>query len=65
MEKIKEDEEFSKEGNPENGLENFENEFNSKKSDVKKNNEDDLVKFDAYFYFKINDEKEFIFPVKS
>ena len=65
MEKIKEDEEFLKEGNPENGLEDCENEFNSKKSDVKKNNEDDLVKFDAYFYFKINDEKEFIFPVKS
>ena len=65
MDKIKEDKEFFIETNQENELNEFRNEFNSQKLNINKNDEEILVQFDAYFYFKINDEQEYIFPIKS
>ena len=45
----------------------FENEFdfNSKDFGFSKIEEDNSAEFEAYFYFKLNGENEFIFPVKS
>ena len=65
MDKIKEDKEFFIETSQENELNEFRNEFNSQKLNINKNDEEILVQFDAYFYFKINGEKEYIFPIKS
>ena len=45
----------------------FENEFDfhSKNVDFPKREEDNSAEFEAYFYFQLNGENEFIFPVKS
>ena len=45
----------------------FENEFdfNSKDFGFSKREEDNSAEFEAYFYFQLNGENEFIFPVKS
>ena len=39
--------------------------FNSKNVDFSKKEEDNSAEFEAYFYFQLNGENEFIFPVKS
>ena len=39
--------------------------FNSKDFGFSKIEEDNSAEFEAYFYFKLNGENEFIFPVKS
>jgi hypothetical protein len=39
--------------------------FNSKDFGFSKKEEDNSAEFEAYFYFQLNGENEFIFPVKS
>lgn len=62
-----EDDEYFKELNDGNEFDEFENEFdsNSKKLNLTKNNEDKYAKFNAYFYFKLNGNKEYIFQIQS
>ena len=62
-----EDEEYYKELNDGNEFDEFENEFdsNSKKINLAKNNEDKYAKFNPYFYFKLNGNKEYIFQIQS
>jgi hypothetical protein len=62
-----EDEEYYKELNDGNEFDEFENEFdsNSKKINLAKNNEDKYAKFNTYFYFKLNENNEFNFPIQT
>lgn len=67
MDKLKDNEDYFKGINEEKEFDEFEKELDSNIKDLNldKKDENNLVKFDAYFYFKINDEKEYIFPIKS
>lgn len=62
--KSNEEDDEAQEINEENEFEK-EFDFNSKNVDFSKREEDNSAEFDAYFYFKLNGENEFIFPVKS
>jgi hypothetical protein len=59
--------EYFKELNDGNEYDEFENEFDydSKNLNLAKNNEDKYAKFNTYFYFKLNENNEFIFPIQS
>jgi hypothetical protein len=59
--------EYFKELNDGNEYDEFENEFDydSKNLNLAKNNEDKYAKFNTNFYFKLNENNEFIFPIQS
>jgi len=61
------DDEYLKELEDGNEFDEFENEFdcNSKKLNSSKGSEDNYAKFSTYFYFKLNENSEFIFPIQS
>ena len=67
MDKLKDNEDYFKGINEEKEFDEFEKELdsNSKDLNLDKKDENNFVKFDAYFYFKINEENEFIFPIQS
>ena len=67
MNKLKDNEDYFKGINEEKEYDEFEKELdsNSKDLNLDKKDENNFVKFDAYFYFKINEENEFIFPIQS
>ena len=61
------DEEYLKELDDGNEFDEFENElnFDSKKLNSAKNDVNNFAKFNTYFYFKLNENKDFIFPIQS
>ena len=62
-----EDDDYFKELNDGNEFDEFENEFdsNSKRLNLAKNNEDKYAKYNVYFYFKLDGNKEYIFQIQS
>ena len=62
-----EDDEYFKELNDGNEHDEFENEldYNSKKLNIDKKNVDKYIKFNTYFYFKLDENNEYIFPIQS
>ena len=62
--KSNEEDDDSQEITEENEFEDEFN-FNSNNVDFSKKEEDNSAEFEAYFYFQLNGENEFIFPVKS
>lgn len=62
-----EDDEYFKELNDGNEFDEFENELycNSKKLNLDKKNVDKYFKFNIYFYFKLDENNEYIFPIQS
>lgn len=64
-----EDDDYFKELNEEYKFDEFEDgdeyNFNLKNENLVKNDEDSHVKYNTYFYFKLNKDKEFIFPIQS
>ena len=62
-----EDNDYLKELNEGNEFDEFEDEynFNLKNVNLVKNNEDSYAQYNTYFYFKLNKDKEFIFPIQS
>jgi len=62
-----EDDEYFKDLNDGNEFDEFENELdcNSKKLNLDKKNVDKYFKFNIYFYFKLDENNEYIFPIQS
>ena len=62
-----EDDEYFKELNDGNEFDEFENELdcNSQKLNLDKKNVDKYFKFNIYFYFKLDENNEYIFPIQS
>ena len=62
-----EDDEYFKELNDGNEFDEFENELdcNSKKLYLDKKIVDKYIKFNIYFYFKLDENNEYIFPIQS
>ena len=61
-----EDDDYFKELNEGNEFDEFENEYDFNLNvNLVKNNENNYTKYNAYFYFKLNEDKEFIFPIQS
>ncbi len=61
------DDDYLKELNEGNEFDEFENEydFNLNNVHLVKQNEDRYAQYNTYFYFKLNKDKEFIFPIQS
>lgn len=62
-----EDDEYFKKLNDGNEFDEFENELdcNSQKLNLDKKNVDKYFKFNIYFYFKLDENNEYIFPIQS
>ena len=62
-----EDDDYFKELNEGNEFDEFEDEydFNIKNVNLVKNSENNCTQYNTYFYFKLNKNKEFIFPIQS
>jgi hypothetical protein len=66
MKNKSQDDDFFKELNEGNEFDEFENEYDSNLNvNLVKNYENNYTKYNAYFYFKLNEDKEFIFPIQS
>ena len=62
-----ENDDYFKELNEGNELDEFEDEFdfNLDNSNLVKNDENNYTQYNTYFYFKLNDFEEFIFNIQS
>lgn len=62
-----EDDDYFKELNEGNEFDEFESEYdvNLKNVNLVKNYENNFTQYNTYFYFKLDKDKEFIFPIQS